>query len=311
MAQAIGKFAAQKLLKNQFKQYQGKKVEGGDVSPPLPVNHIQHTDHPCPQDPYFAMIEDPRRPGKFKKVKKQIPAYIPEHDALILASVRKNAYRLDMSLFNFLGMRFGWEAVIGIVPMAGDAIGVALAYLLFMKACKVEGGLPNSVKTQMLIYIALDFCIGLVPILGDLADAAFKCNTKNCRLLEVHLENKYRPQASRRDERDLAGVDREKRRKNRQSGIYHPQDPPPATVFEDYSDEEDDRRDFVRDQGAADRRVQQPQPTRAAEERRGGDRGGWFSAPRKAPQPDRRDVDMAQAPVRDNRYRQETGSVRR
>lgn len=59
------------------------------------------------QDPYFAMVEDPRRPGKFRKVKKQIPAYIPEHDADVLAEVRKSAYRLDMCLFNFMGIRFG------------------------------------------------------------------------------------------------------------------------------------------------------------------------------------------------------------
>lgn len=53
------------------------------------------------------MVEDPRRPGKFRKVKKQIPAYIPEHDADVLAEVRKSAYRLDMCLFNFMGIRFG------------------------------------------------------------------------------------------------------------------------------------------------------------------------------------------------------------
>ena len=41
------------------------------------------------------MIENPRKPGKFKKVKKQVPAYIPEHDANILARSRKTAYRLD------------------------------------------------------------------------------------------------------------------------------------------------------------------------------------------------------------------------
>jgi len=253
------------------------------------------------------MIEDPKRPGKVKKVKKQIPAYIPEHDAMILARVRKAAYRLDMCLFNFLGIRFGWEAVIGLIPFAGDAAGVAMAYLLFMQCCKVDGGLPQSVKTRMMINIALDFAVGLVPFVGDLVDAAFKCNTKNLRLLEVHLDKKYRPDRNRRDDRDLAGVDRAQRRKNRQSGIYHPADPPPATAFEDFSDEEDDRRQFVREQDAADRaRVQQPRATRAPEDRRGGGGGGggWFSGGRR----DRRAADppMAQAPSV-----QETGSVRR
>jgi len=302
MAAAVGKFAAQKLLGKQMKQYQGKKVESGEVRIAHTsrwVDNVQSlTAHP--QDPYFAMIEDPKRPGKFKKVKKQIPAYITsEHDATILASVRKMAYRLDMCLFNFMGIRFGWEALIGLIPFAGDAFGVAMAYLLLQKASKIEGGLPSSLRMRMLINIALDFVVGLVPILGDIADAAFKCNTKNLRLLEVYLDQKYKP--DRRDERDLAGVNREQRRKNRQSGIYHPQDPPPATAFEDFSDEEDDRRQFMREQDAADR-VRQPNATRAPEDCRGGGRGGWFSGARGGA----RNEQMAQAPMT-----QETGSVRR
>lgn len=175
-------------------------------------------------------------------MKKQIPAYIPEHDALILARVRKSAYRLDMCLFNFLGVRFGWEAVIGLVPFAGDAVGVALAYLVMREAGKVSGGLPSHLRFLMLLNILLDFGVGLVPFLGDLADAWFKCNTRNLRLLEVHLDKKYKPSGADglRDERDLGGPgERERRRKNRASGIFDARDPPPATAFEDFSDGED------------------------------------------------------------------------
>ena len=66
------------------------------------------------------MVEDPKRPGKYKKKKKQIPAYIPEHDAMVLASVRKSAYRLDMCLFSLFGIRFGWEAAISEVFTPGE-----------------------------------------------------------------------------------------------------------------------------------------------------------------------------------------------
>jgi hypothetical protein len=34
MAAQVGKFAAQKLLNKQMKNYQGKKVETGDARPP-------------------------------------------------------------------------------------------------------------------------------------------------------------------------------------------------------------------------------------------------------------------------------------
>jgi hypothetical protein len=200
------------------------------------------------------MVEDPKRPGKFVKKKKQIPSYIPAGNAEILAKVRKRAYRLDMCLFNFLGIRFGWEAVIGMVPVIGDAIGVFFALLLFKTACKVEGGLSTTVKLLMLINIAVDFAVGLVPFVGDLADGAFKCNTRNCRLLENALDKKYKPSSSRMDDRDLVGVDQEKRRKNRASGMFARNDPPPATTFEDFSDDE------MRDMHGES--VQQPAPAR-------------------------------------------------
>jgi len=257
MAAAVGKFAANTLLKKQMKQHKDKKVEGGD-------------------DPYFAMVENPKKPGKYKKVKKTIPAYIPEHDAEILASVRNRAYKLDMCLFNFLGIRFGWEAVIGIVPMAGDAIGVAMALMVFKKCNQIEGGLESSIKMRMMINILLDFVVGLVPFIGDLADAAFKCNTRNLRLLETVLDKKYKPSRSRRDDRDYAGRDGEQRRKNRQSGIYMPNDPPPATAFEEFSDDE------LRDDDAG---MQRPPPAYGSQ-RRG------------------ENVEMSQS-------RQETGRVRR
>lgn len=188
-----------------------------------------------------AGLHDPKRPGKTKKVKKQIPAYIPEHDALILASAKKSAYRLDMCLFNLFGIRFGWEAVVGLIPFAGDAFGLAMAYLLFSKCQKVDGGLPSGVRMRMLINILLDFAVGLVPFIGDLADAAFKCNTKNVALLERHLDGKYRPGGSGTEERDRVGrspQEKEQRRKNRQSGIFEQHEPPPATVFEDLSEDE-------------------------------------------------------------------------
>lgn len=39
----------------------------------------------------------------------------------------------------------------------------------------------------MLMNLAFDFIIGLVPFLGDIADAIYKCNTKNYILLEKEL----------------------------------------------------------------------------------------------------------------------------
>jgi Domain of unknown function (DUF4112) len=42
----------------------------------------------------------------------------------------------------------------------------------------------------MYTNLAIDFGIGLVPVLGDFADAWFKCNTRNNMLLERYLREK-------------------------------------------------------------------------------------------------------------------------
>jgi len=73
------------------------------------------------QDPYFESVPATRldgRPSKSKTTKrrKALPAGLSEHDGRVLTKVKRRAYRLDMSLFTFLGVRFGWSSVIGIIP---------------------------------------------------------------------------------------------------------------------------------------------------------------------------------------------------
>lgn len=63
--------------------------------------------------------------------------------------------------------------------------------LMVLHTCdEVEGGIPHALRMRMLFNIAIDFGIGLVPILGDVADALFRANTRNCWLLEVYLTKK-------------------------------------------------------------------------------------------------------------------------
>jgi len=173
-------------------------------------------------DPYFEYR--PNKKGKLKKTKKQIPSYIPEADAKVLAEVRKWAYRLDVK-HNILGMRFGWSAIIGLVPELGDAVDVLLSLMVYQK-CKKVKGLDKKTKAKMKAWIVTDGLIGLVPFIGDILDANIKCNARNCRLLEEFLDRKYKPEL-------LAAAEEKRKEKNPN---YQP--PAPATVYEGYSEDE-------------------------------------------------------------------------
>lgn len=147
------------------------------------------------EDPYFESVPATRLDGrpsskKTKKRRKALPPGISEHDGKVLTKVKRRAYRLDMSLFSFLGVRFGWSSVIGIIPGVGDVIDAFMAMMVLRTCQQVEGGLPSSIKSKMMLNIILDFAVGLIPFLGDIADAVFRANTRNAVELEKYLRDK-------------------------------------------------------------------------------------------------------------------------
>ena len=65
-----------------------------------------------------------------------------------------------------------------------------MALMVFRTCTQAE--LPAALKSRMIFNIILDFAIGLVPVLGDIGDAFFRCNTKNAALLYNHLRARGR-----------------------------------------------------------------------------------------------------------------------
>lgn len=72
----------------------------------------------------------------------------------------------------------------------GDAGDAALAMMVVKNCEEIDGGLPPRLRMTMMINVLVDFVIGLVPFIGDLADAVYKCNTRNAVILEKHLREK-------------------------------------------------------------------------------------------------------------------------
>lgn len=77
----------------------------------------------------------------------------------------------------------------------GDIVDCLLAYWIIRKADQIKGGLPSGIKNRMYLNVAADFAIGLVPLLGDIADALYKANSRNTWLLEDYLTKKAAEEA--------------------------------------------------------------------------------------------------------------------
>lgn len=101
------------------------------------------------------------------------------------------AWLLDSSI-PLPGTRFtvGLDAVLGLVPVLGDLIGVALSSLIIAEANRL--GAPRSLLARMAFNVAVDGLVGLVPFIGDAFDAGWKANQRNVRLLGAWLDHPHR-----------------------------------------------------------------------------------------------------------------------
>jgi hypothetical protein len=105
--------------------------------------------------------------------------------------------RLMDSLFAIPGtkVRLGLDAIIGLVPVAGDLISQAISTYIIWEAHQL--GVSKLTLARMFANTLADTVIGAVPLAGDLFDVAFRANMKNLRLLEKHLEKQgYRRPAA-------------------------------------------------------------------------------------------------------------------
>ena len=81
-----------------------------------------------------------------------------------------------------IGYRIGLDGIIGLIPGIGDVITVAIAARIVHLGHKM--GMPKALISKMLRNIVLDFLLGAVPLVGDVADFFFKANKRNVKAME-------------------------------------------------------------------------------------------------------------------------------
>lgn len=96
--------------------------------------------------------------------------------------------------FSLFGFKFGLDAVMGIIPGIGDALPLVLS--LYLVWIGVNLRLPRNKISLMLRNIILDFIIGSIPLVGDIADVLYRSNTKNLHILKSHLSSQSSSQQS-------------------------------------------------------------------------------------------------------------------
>lgn len=79
-------------------------------------------------------------------------------------------------------LRVGLDALLGLIPGAGDAVSAALSGYIVLAAARA--GASRPVLLRMIGNVVFDTVVGSIPIVGDLFDVAFRANSRNVALLE-------------------------------------------------------------------------------------------------------------------------------
>jgi hypothetical protein len=98
-----------------------------------------------------------------------------------LRRLRSLAWLLDNSIPLPGGYRIGLDALIGLVPGLGDALGALFSAYIVNEARSL--GAPRSILMRMIGNVMIETLIGAIPFAGDLFDAMFKANMRNLALL--------------------------------------------------------------------------------------------------------------------------------
>ena len=88
-------------------------------------------------------------------------------------------------------VRFGWDAIIGLLPVVGDLATAAVS--LHLVRCAHTLGADGRLASRMVLNILVDTALGFIPILGTIFDVFFRANERNLQLFIDHIERHRRP----------------------------------------------------------------------------------------------------------------------
>lgn len=110
------------------------------------------------------------------------------------ASVRRRVEALEKLLERAVvvpGIRqpVGLDAIVGLIPVAGDVIGAGLGLYIVWEARNL--GISKWQRARMIANIGVDTLLGAIPVAGDLFDFVYRSNSRNLRILRRHLDRHH------------------------------------------------------------------------------------------------------------------------
>ncbi|MEJ5977191.1 DUF4112 domain-containing protein [Novosphingobium sp. PS1R-30] len=129
--------------------------------------------------------------GSAQEARRMAPEFPLGRDG---ASVRQRVEAVEKLLersFTLPGTNqpVGLDAIIGLVPVAGDAVGALMGLYLVWEARNL--GMSKWQMTRMLGNVGLDTVIGAIPFVGLVGDFLFRSNSRNLKIVRKHLDKHH------------------------------------------------------------------------------------------------------------------------
>ena len=83
----------------------------------------------------------------------------------------------------------GLDALLGLVPVAGDLLSAAIGVYLITQAREL--GASRWLQAKMIRTLVVDAALGSVPLAGDVFVVYFRAHRRNLKLLQAELGEPY------------------------------------------------------------------------------------------------------------------------
>ena len=101
-----------------------------------------------------------------------------ERELEVFSQLMDNQFRVPV-----LGWRFGFNAIIDLIPGVGDVATSIIALYLLVSAVRYR--IPKVTLLRMALNIGIYFVVGLLPLVGDVFAIWWKPNIRNLNLLRA------------------------------------------------------------------------------------------------------------------------------